>query len=137
MKKLEHISFPCCCNSLKNGKKQKNTSLFYFWKPETWSGRDQWLVKFRCGKMNLDSFPLWCALFFLYLNFINANGKRCVPFVPYLRVEQFQIHFTKPKFLLVIDPYRKETEMCFLFCFFHAYIFPTKVERNALQFFHT
>jgi hypothetical protein len=105
MKKLEHISFHLCCKSL-NMEKQKTTSLFYFWKSETWSGRDQWLVKFRCGKMNLDSFPLWCALFFLYLNFINASGKRCVPFVPYLRVEQFQIHFTKPKFLLVIDPYR-------------------------------
>ena len=43
--------------------------------------------------MNLDSVPLWCALFFLYLNFINASGKRCVPFVPYLRVEQCQDSF--------------------------------------------
>ena len=43
--------------------------------------------------MNLDSVPLWCALFFLYLNFINASEKRCVLFVPYLRVEQYQDSF--------------------------------------------
>jgi hypothetical protein len=43
-----------------------------------------------------------CAPFILYLNFINASGKRC----DQQEWNMFKIHFTIPKFLQVIEPYR-------------------------------
>jgi len=45
IKKLEYISFHFRRKNVSMEKTKKNTSLFYFLKPETWSCRDQWLVK--------------------------------------------------------------------------------------------